>query len=165
MALTWTRGLKSEASAFSLLLRPSTAVCDFAESEDWLLSPSEWKLGEPFVSWDEILEHQFKKRHESFAPSQPPSYYSRPLLLADFNENHTYILFSGLKNPYKKVMETRISDPDPDSMRSVDPDPFSESGFGFRRAKMTHWSTKKLRNFMLWSAGCSLLRADCLDVL
>jgi hypothetical protein len=27
---------------------------------------------------------------------------------------------------------------DPDSIRSVDPDPYSESGFGSRRAKMTH---------------------------
>ena len=32
--------------------------------------------------------------------------------------------------------------------------------FGSRRAKMTHKSRKKLRNFMFWSAGCSLLRAE-----
>jgi hypothetical protein len=38
--------------------------------------------------------------------------------------------------------------PDPDSIRSVDPDPFSESGSGFRSAKMTHKSRKKFRNFM-----------------
>jgi hypothetical protein len=39
---------------------------------------------------------------------------------------------------------------DPDSIRSVDPDPdpYSESGSGSRRAKMTHKSKKKLRNFM-----------------
>jgi hypothetical protein len=33
------------------------------------------------------------------------------------------------------------SDPDPDSIRSVDPD--SESGFGSRRAKMTNKIRKK----------------------
>ncbi len=32
---------------------------------------------------------------------------------------------------------------DPDSIRSVDPDPYSESGSGSRRAKMTHKSRKK----------------------
>jgi hypothetical protein len=35
---------------------------------------------------------------------------------------------------------------DPDSIRSVDPDPYSESGS--KRAKMTHKSRQKLRNFM-----------------
>ncbi len=30
------------------------------------------------------------------------------------------------------------------------------SGSGSRRAKMTHKSRKKFRNFMFWSAGCSL---------
>ncbi len=34
------------------------------------------------------------------------------------------------------------------------------SGFGFRRAKITHKNRKKLRNFMFGSAGCSLLRAE-----
>ncbi len=45
---------------------------------------------------------------------------------------------------------------DPDSVRSVDPDPYSGSGSGSRRwkIKMTHQSWKKLRNFMVWSAGC-----------
>jgi hypothetical protein len=37
---------------------------------------------------------------------------------------------------------------DPDSIGSVDPDPYSESGSGSRRAKMTHKSRKELRNFM-----------------
>jgi hypothetical protein len=37
---------------------------------------------------------------------------------------------------------------DPDSIGSVDPDPCSESVSRFRRAKMTHKSRKKLRNFM-----------------
>jgi hypothetical protein len=32
--------------------------------------------------------------------------YSQSLLLADFKENHT-VLFSGFKNPYKKIRETR----------------------------------------------------------
>ncbi len=41
--------------------------------------------------------------------------------------------------------ETRVSDPDPDS-RSVDLDPYSESGS--RRPKMTLKSRIKLRNFM-----------------
>jgi hypothetical protein len=35
-----------------------------------------------------------------------------------------------------------------------------ESGSGSRRAKMTHKNRKKYRNFMFWSAGCSLLRAE-----
>ncbi len=58
---------------------------------------------------------------------------------------------------------------DPDSIRSVDPDSESESRSGSRRAKMTYKNRKKLRNFMLWSAGRSLLRAEgfscSLDVL
>ncbi len=33
-------------------------------------------------------------------------------------------------------------------------------GSGYRRAKLTHKNRKKLRNFMFWSAGCSLLRAE-----
>jgi hypothetical protein len=37
---------------------------------------------------------------------------------------------------------------DQDSIRSVDPDPYSESGSGYRRAKMNHKSRKKFRNFM-----------------
>jgi hypothetical protein len=41
---------------------------------------------------------------------------------------------------------TRVSDPD--SIRSVDPDPYSESGSVSRRAKMTHKRRKKFRNFM-----------------
>ncbi len=45
-----------------------------------------------------------------------------------------------------------VSDPDP-----VDLD--SES----RRAKITHQNRKKLRNFMFWSAECSLLRAEGLS--
>jgi hypothetical protein len=39
-------------------------------------------------------------------------------------------------------------DLDPDSIRSTDPDPISECGFGPRRAVMTHKNRKKLRNFM-----------------
>ncbi len=49
---------------------------------------------------------------------------------------------------------------DPDSIRSVDPCPDSESGSVSRRAKMTNISTKKLKNIMFWSAGCSLLRVE-----
>ncbi len=50
---------------------------------------------------------------------------------------------------------------DPNSIGSVDPDPYSESGSESRRSKMTHKSRKKLRNFMfLKCAGCSLLRAE-----
>ncbi len=37
---------------------------------------------------------------------------------------------------------------DPDSIRSVDSDPYSESGSGSRREKMTHKSRKKFRNLM-----------------
>ncbi len=36
----------------------------------------------------------------------------------------------------------------PDSIRPMDPDP------------VTHKSSKKLRNFMFWSAGCSFLRVE-----
>jgi hypothetical protein len=46
-----------------------------------------------------------------------------------------------------------VSDPnpdpyllDPDSIRSVDPDPYSKSGS--RRTKMTHKRRKKIRNLM-----------------
>ncbi len=64
----------------------------------------------------------------------------------------------------EKSSGASVSDPDPDSIRSVDP-----SGSGSRRAKMTHKSRKKLRYFMFSSAGCFLLRAEgffcSLDVL
>jgi 20S proteasome alpha/beta subunit len=40
---------------------------------------------------------------------------------------------------------------DPDSIRSVDPYPDSESRSGSRREKMTHKSRTKLRHFM-WSS-------------
>jgi hypothetical protein len=40
---------------------------------------------------------------------------------------------------------------DPDSIRSVDPDPNSESGSGSRRAKMTHKSRIFFLKFMLKS--------------
>ncbi len=56
---------------------------------------------------------------------------------------------------------------DPDSKKSLAPD--SESVSWSRWAQMTHKNRKKLRNFMFWSAGCSLLRAEgfsySLDVL
>ncbi len=39
----------------------------------------------------------------------------------------------------------------------------SGSGSGSRRANITHKNRKKLRNFMFWSAGCSLLRAESLS--
>jgi hypothetical protein len=42
--------------------------------------------------------------------------------------------------------DSRVSDPDPDSIRSVDPDPDSKSRS--RRAKMTHKSRNKFRNLM-----------------
>ncbi len=38
--------------------------------------------------------------------------------------------------------------------------PDSQSGSGSRRAKMTNKHRKKLINFIVWSAGCSLLRAE-----
>jgi hypothetical protein len=62
---------------------------------------------------------------------------------------------------------TRVSDPDLISL--VDPDPYSEYGSRSMRAKITHKSRIFFRNFMFWSAGCSLLRDEgffCnLDVL
>jgi hypothetical protein len=45
-------------------------------------------------------------------------------------------------------VESRVSDPDPDSIGPVDPDPNPESGSGSRRAKMTHKSRKKILKFM-----------------
>jgi hypothetical protein len=39
-------------------------------------------------------------------------------------------------------LTTRVADPDPDSIGSVDPD--SESGSGSRSAKMTHKNRKKI---------------------
>jgi hypothetical protein len=53
---------------------------------------------------------------------------------------------------------------DPDSIRSVDPDPDLDTGGQKRPTKIE----KKLRNFIFKSAGCSLLRAEdfySLDVL
>ncbi len=50
----------------------------------------------------------------------------------------------------KTVDQNRVVDPDPEPdpdpylIGSVDPDPYSESGSGSRRAKMTHKSRKKL---------------------
>ncbi len=57
---------------------------------------------------------------------------------------------------------TSVSFPDWIRIQSgtVDPDLDAESGSGSRRAKMTHKNRKKLRNFMFWSAWCSLLRAE-----
>jgi hypothetical protein len=50
---------------------------------------------------DGILGHQFEEKIlESFAPC-----YSQSILLADFKENQ--ILYSGFKNTYKKICETR----------------------------------------------------------
>jgi hypothetical protein len=46
-----------------------------------------------------ILGHQFNKRLDSFALC-----YSQSLLLADLKK---IIFFSGFKNPYKKIRETR----------------------------------------------------------
>jgi hypothetical protein len=46
----------------------------------------------------------------------------------------------------------------PDSMGSLDPDPNSRSVS--RRGKFSHKNRKKLINFIFWSAGCSLLRAE-----
>jgi hypothetical protein len=56
-------------------------------------------------------------------------------------------------NPYphlvvKLNLDTSVSDTDPDSIRSVDPYPYSESGSGSRRLKITNKNGKKLRNFM-----------------
>jgi hypothetical protein len=42
----------------------------------------------------------------------------------------------------------------------LDPDPHSNCGSGYRRAKMTHKKRKKSRIFMFLSTGCSLLRAE-----
>ncbi len=63
---------------------------------------------------------------------------------------------------WQNVQLARAVDPDPDSMGSLDPypDPDSQSGSGSRRAKMAHKLRKKSINYIYWSAGCSLLRAE-----
>jgi hypothetical protein len=82
----------------------------------------------------------------------------------------SYYKYINLKGKNKKIQGCGSgSQLDPDSIGSVDPDPYSESGSGSRRAKATHKSRKNLRNFMFLSAECSFLRAEgffCnLDVL
>jgi hypothetical protein len=47
----------------------------------------------------EILEHQFNRRLESFAPC-----YSQSLLLADLKKTR---FISGFNDPYKKIRETK----------------------------------------------------------
>jgi hypothetical protein len=42
-------------------------------------------------------------------------------------------------------LDDRVANPD--SIGPVDPDPYSESGSGSRRAKMTHKSRKKVKKF------------------
>ncbi len=56
-----------------------------------------------------------------------------------------------------------VADPDPypdlDSMGSLDVDPDSQSGSGFRRAKITY-KIEKINKFIIFlSAGCSLMMA------
>ncbi len=43
--------------------------------------------------------------------------------------------------------KSRVADPDPASIGSVDPDPESGSGSGSRRAKMTHKNRKNYKSF------------------
>jgi hypothetical protein len=68
----------------------------------------------------------------------------------------TYII-----TPLSHTLATSVSDPD--SIRSVDPYPESEYGFGSRRAKIIHINRKKLRKFhvlkcwMFSSEGLRLL--------
>jgi hypothetical protein len=49
-----------------------------------------------------------------------------------------------VKNPTDSSLSTRVTDPDQDSIGSVDPD--LESGSGSKRAKMTHKSRKKFES-------------------
>jgi hypothetical protein len=51
------------------------------------------------IARDRIVEHQFNKTIKSFASGYSQSFYWRIL--------KTTILFSGLKNPYKKICEIR----------------------------------------------------------
>ncbi len=62
----------------------------------------------------------------------------------------------------RPIKEFIVSYPDPDSIRSVDqyPDSESGSGSGSRKEKITHKNRKKLGSFVLLSAGCSLFRAE-----
>ncbi len=53
-------------------------------------------------------------------------------------------LVSDWQRRHASITCTRVADPDPDSIGSVDPD--SESGSGSRRAKMTHKSRKKIKS-------------------
>ncbi len=59
-----------------------------------------------------------------------------PLFFIPFMQ--TYLLASTMVS---------VSNPDPNSIRSVDPDPDSESGSGSRKAKMTHKNIKMVTNF------------------
>jgi hypothetical protein len=72
----------------------------------------------------------------------------------------------------KMTVFTLHQDPDVDMyfvvmsamMRHTPVDHCFESRSESKRAKMTHKNRKKLRNFMFWSAGCSLLRAKASPV-
>jgi hypothetical protein len=53
----------------------------------------------------------------------------------------------------------------PDRVVDLDPDPHGSAliwvaGSRYRRANINHKTRKKLRIFMFWSAGCSLLRTE-----
>ncbi len=57
-------------------------------------------------------------------------------------ESWLFTFFPSFKVGWIAIVSIRVADPDPDSIGSVDPD--SEPGSGFRRAKMTHKSRKKI---------------------
>ncbi len=78
---------------------------------------------------------------------------------------YVYVMYQYRKStPWWQIsclVACRVADPDPIGSGSI--------GSGSRRAKMSLKSRKKWRNFMFWSAGCSLLVTEgffCkLDVL
>ncbi len=58
--------------------------------------------------------------------------------------NVSFLFELGCRGPTIAISRVVDPDPDPCSIGSVDPDPYSESRSGSRRAKMTHKSRKKL---------------------
>ncbi len=56
-----------------------------------------------------------------------------------------------------RKLKVGIRAADPDSIRSVDPDPESASGSGSRRAKMTHKSRKNVHVLKFWMDSCQRL--------
>jgi hypothetical protein len=94
------------------------------------------------------------------------------LLLLHASLLHDVVRLSAAERHNIRITGKRFSKDNPRGTHVFQPG-LRISGFnrvsGSRRPKMAHKHSKKLRNFMVWSTGCSLLRAEgffCnLDVL